>query len=81
MGLLVCENRNDSVLGISRIYANGNVLYQRDPATLTGANPGIEGSCESVHSGQDLLYAQRLQILLGQEIADHALPVVCNERR
>ena len=66
MGFLVCENRNDSVLGISRIYANGNVLYERDPATLTGTNPGIEGTANGPFRA-DLLYARRLQILLGQE--------------
>lgn len=66
MGFLVCENRNDSVLGISRIYANGNVLYERDPATLTGTNPGIEGAANGPFRA-DLLFARRLQILLGQE--------------
>ena len=66
MGFLICENRNDSVLGISRIWANGNVLYERDPATLTGTNPGIEGSANGPFRA-DLLYARRLQILLGQE--------------
>lgn len=66
MGFLICENRNDSVLGISRIYANGNVLYERDPATLTGTNPAIEGAANGPFRA-DLLYARRLQILLGQE--------------
>jgi hypothetical protein len=73
MGLLVCENRNDSILGISRMYGNGNVLYQRDPATLTGANPGIEGFFGGPFR-QDLLYAQRLQILLGQESQTERCP-------
>ena len=66
MAFLICENRNDSVLGVSRIWANGNVLYERDPATLTGTNPGIEGSASGPFRA-DLLFARRLQILLGQE--------------
>ena len=72
MGLLVCENRNDSILGISRMYGNGNVLYERDPATLTGANV-TEGSYGGPFR-QDLLYAQRLQILLGQESQTERCP-------
>jgi hypothetical protein len=69
MGFLLCENRNDSVLGISRIWANGNVLYERDPATLTGVNPPIDGQLTPAPRPfrADLLYARRLQILLGQE--------------
>ena len=42
------------------------MLYERDPATLTGTNPGIEGSASGPFRA-DLLYARRLQILLGQE--------------
>jgi hypothetical protein len=64
MGILVCENRNNSILGITRIWANGNVLYQRSGESLTGANvlEGVQGIWDA-----NLLYAQRLQILLGRE--------------
>jgi len=72
MGLLVCENRNDSIRGISRMYANGNLLYERDPVTLTGANV-TEGSYGGPFR-QDLLYAQRLQILLGNETQTDRCP-------
>lgn len=67
---LVCENLNNSILGITRIYANGNVLYQRDASGLTGFNPGIEGTPNS--AGQypfdvGLVNARKLQVLLGRE--------------
>ena len=66
MGILVCENRNGSVLGISRMYANGNELYSVDPALLTGTNPDIDGVVDDSHVARRL-FAQRMQILLGQE--------------
>jgi len=73
MGLLICENRNGSVMGVSRIYANGNVLYDRDPTSMTGANPPIEGTAFGPYRA-DLLYAKRLQILLGQETQTERCP-------
>ena len=68
LAAVVCENFGN-ILGISRVWYNGNVLYQRDPSTLTGVSPAIEGDPTGFQAPhiQQYGYAQAFQILLGRE--------------
>ena len=68
LAAVVCENFGN-ILGVSRIWYNGNVLYQRDPSTLTGANPPVEGDPTGFQAPhiQQYGYGQAFQILLGRE--------------
>jgi hypothetical protein len=68
LAAVVCENINGNILGVSRIWYNGNILYSRDPAMLTGANPPVEGSSAlNEPFMQERGWARQFQILLGQE--------------
>ena len=68
LGAMVCENINGNIRGISRIWYNGNVLYERDPALLDGTNPLVMGdSSLSAPFIQEYGFSRQFQILLGQE--------------
>ena len=65
LGFLVCENRNDSMLGVSRILVNGDQCYSRDISGLTGANV-LEGTPGGPFRA-DLCNAFQMQIMMGAE--------------
>jgi hypothetical protein len=69
LGAVVCENINGNIKGISRIWYNGNVLYEVDTAFLDGTNPGVYGEPIALNAPhmQHLGFAQAFQILLGHE--------------
>jgi hypothetical protein len=65
---VVCENINGNIRGISRIWYNGNVLYERNSTLLDGTNPDVMGdSSLSAPFVQEYGWSRQFQILLGQE--------------
>jgi len=68
LGALVCENINGNIRGVSRIWYNGNVLYERNGALLDGTNPDVMGDGSiSAPYVQEYGWSRQFQILLGQE--------------
>jgi Putative phage tail protein len=64
LGFAVCENIDDTVLGVSRIWIAEEEHYFSDPAWLDGTNPPIvDGGNNFIKTACN---AQRMQILLGQ---------------
>lgn len=65
VGFAVCENIEDTILGVSRILVDGEVVYSVDPLSLDGTNPPTLGVLNGPFR-KDLMHGRRLQILLGQ---------------
>lgn len=63
--LMACENLEDTILGVSRIFVDGEVRYSVDPTSLNGTNPAVLGTANGPFR-DDLCSARRMQILLGQ---------------
>lgn len=70
LGFAVCENINDTILGVSRIWIAEEEHYFADPGSLNGTNPAI------VSGGNNFIKtacnARRMQILLGQSTQTQA---------
>lgn len=65
IAVVACENIDDNILGVSRVWMDNKVVYEVDPVTLAGTNPSVLGYLngpQSIAGG-----ARRFQILLGQE--------------
>lgn len=65
LGFAVCENIDDTVLGISRIWIAEEEHYFRDGGLLDGTNPPIVGTVNGDFT-KTACNARRMQILLGQ---------------
>jgi len=71
LGFAVCENIDNTVLGISRIWIAEEQHYFADASSLDGTNPPIVGSPNGGFR-KTACNAQRMQILLGQSTQTQA---------